>query len=62
MIAPLPTGESDELPYTLKAVTFANTLDPQGKLKGGAIAVEMLTEHERAKMIPELAPLQFTRS
>jgi hypothetical protein len=35
--APLPPVETPELPITLNAYTFANILEPQGKLYGLAV-------------------------
>jgi hypothetical protein len=37
IIAPLPPGEAPELPIIFVANTFAKTLEPQGRLKGGVV-------------------------
>jgi len=56
IIAPLPKFEGKELPYTLVAITLANTDDPHGRLKGAAIRVEIETLHEVVLMVVESVP------
>jgi hypothetical protein len=45
IIAPFPARELCETPIILTAATFANMLDPQGKLKGEFLKVLYGIEH-----------------
>jgi hypothetical protein len=62
IIAPLPAGELWETPMIFVAVTFANTLEPQTRLKGASCKVANGIVHIKAEMTAALAPLQDSRS
>lgn len=59
MTTPPPTAEEPEAPYTLNAITYAYTLDPQAKLKGSAFRDAVGIEHCAFCTIIAKAPLQW---
>ena len=60
--APFPGSDSIEEPTTLLATTFAKTLEPQGRVKGGERRVATGIVQLKAVIIALVEPLQFVRS
>jgi hypothetical protein len=60
--APLPSGDSTELPITLVTIIFAKTLYPHSKLYGAWFKTEFGIVQALFATITAFVPLQFTLS
>lgn len=60
--APLPGSDSMEEPTILVATTFAKTLEPQGRLKGGERSVATGIVQLKAVITPLVEPSQLVSS